>query len=48
MSAELKIGRVIIGRVILSASLLPMLRRRIIIGITREKRTDLIGISYER
>jgi hypothetical protein len=43
MSAEMKIERRI-----LSASLLPMLRRRIIIGITREKRTELRGISCGR
>jgi hypothetical protein len=43
MSAEMKIERRM-----LSASLLPMLRRRIIIGMTREKRTELRGISSGR
>jgi hypothetical protein len=43
MSAELKIESMIP-----SASLLPMLIRAITIGISREKRTELRGISYER
>jgi hypothetical protein len=43
MSAELYIEKMIP-----SASLLPILRRAIIIGRIREKRTELRGISYAR
>jgi hypothetical protein len=35
-------------RIIPSASALPILRRAIIIGIIKEKRTALRGISYSR